>query len=49
MPKVTTPQGLTLEYETVGSSADAPLLLVSGFGTQLIAWPRAFCERLAAG
>jgi pimeloyl-ACP methyl ester carboxylesterase len=49
MPQLTTPQGVTLEYETVGSRTDPPLLLVMGFGAQLIAWPRAFCERLAAG
>jgi pimeloyl-ACP methyl ester carboxylesterase len=40
---------LALEYETFGSQADPPLLLVMGFGAQLIAWPRAFCERLAGG
>src|ERR1700729_1256388 len=49
MSKATTPQGVTLEYETVGSPADPPLLLVMGFGAQLIAWPRPLCERLAAG
>jgi pimeloyl-ACP methyl ester carboxylesterase len=49
MPQLTTPQGVKLEYETAGSPADPPLLLVPGFGAQLIAWPRAFCERLAAG
>lgn len=48
MPQITTPD-VTLEYETVGSPADPPLLLVNGFGSQLIAWPRRFCERLAAG
>jgi pimeloyl-ACP methyl ester carboxylesterase len=37
-----------IEYETVGSPADPPLVLVTGFGTQLIAWRRGFCERLAA-
>jgi pimeloyl-ACP methyl ester carboxylesterase len=47
--QITTPQGVTLEYETVGSPADPPLLLVMGFSAQLIAWPRGFCERLAAG
>ena len=41
--------GLTIEYETAGRPADPPLLLIAGFGAQLIAWPRAFCERLAAG
>jgi pimeloyl-ACP methyl ester carboxylesterase len=49
MPQLATPQGVTLEYETAGSTTDPPLLLVPGFGAQLIAWPRAFCERLAAG
>ncbi len=49
MSQVTTPQGVALEYETVGSPTDPPVLLVMGFGAQLIAWPRAFCERLAAG
>jgi pimeloyl-ACP methyl ester carboxylesterase len=48
MAQITTGE-VTLEYETSGSPAAAPLLLVPGFGAQLIAWPRAFCERLAAG
>lgn len=49
MAQITTPAGITLEYETAGSEADPPLLMVSGFGAQLVAWPRGFCERLAAG
>ena len=50
MPQITTPDSsITLEYETAGSPDDPPLLLVPGFGAQLITWPRAFCERLAAG
>lgn len=49
MAQISTPRDVTLEYETAGSPADPPLLLVMGFGSQLIAWPRAFCERLAAG
>ena len=49
MTKLTTASGTALEYETYGSAADPPLLLVMGFGTQLIGWPRAFCEHLAAG
>ena len=40
---------VTLEYDTSGSPADPPLILVMGFGAQMIAWPRALCERLAAG
>jgi pimeloyl-ACP methyl ester carboxylesterase len=49
MAQITTPAGITLEYETAGSAGDPPLLMVSGFGAQLVAWPRGFCERLAAG
>ncbi|MBS1677346.1 MAG: alpha/beta hydrolase [Actinobacteria bacterium] len=49
MPTITTPAGIDLAYETIGSPADPPLLLVTGYGTQLIAWPRGFSERLAAG
>jgi len=47
MPAITTPAGITLEYETLGSPSDPAMLLVMGFGAQLIAWPRAFAERLA--
>ena len=46
MPQIATPE-VTLEYETAGTPSDPPLLLVMGFGSQLIAWPRAFCARLA--
>jgi len=49
MAQITTPAGITLEYETAGSVADPPLLMVSGFGAQLVAWPPGFCELLAAG
>jgi pimeloyl-ACP methyl ester carboxylesterase len=49
MAQITTPAGITLEYETFGSAGDQPLLLVNGYGSQLIAWPRAFCDLLAAG
>jgi pimeloyl-ACP methyl ester carboxylesterase len=49
MPELETPAGIVLAYETVGDPADPPLLLVAGYGTQLIAWPRRFSERLAAG
>ncbi|HEY4809662.1 MAG TPA: alpha/beta hydrolase, partial [Solirubrobacteraceae bacterium] len=49
MAQIRTPQGVTLEYETFGSSAERPLLAVMGYGSQLISWPREFCERLAAG
>ena len=49
MPEITTPAGITLAYETYGSPADPPLLLVMGYAGQLIHWPRAFSEMLAAG
>jgi pimeloyl-ACP methyl ester carboxylesterase len=49
MPQITTPHGVTLEYEAVGSSADPPILMVMGFGAQLVSWPREFCAQLAAG
>jgi pimeloyl-ACP methyl ester carboxylesterase len=49
VPTITTPAGIDLVYETVGSPADPPLLLVPGYGAQMIAWPRGFSELLAAG
>jgi pimeloyl-ACP methyl ester carboxylesterase len=49
MPTATTPTGIELYYETIGSPADPPLLLVMGYGAQMIAWPRGFSELLAAG
>jgi len=49
MPTIATPTGIDLAYETVGSPTDPPLLLVTGYGTQLIAWPRGFSAMLAAG
>jgi pimeloyl-ACP methyl ester carboxylesterase len=49
MPTVTTPAGIEIVYETVGSRADPALLMVGGFGSQLNVWPRAFNELLAAG
>jgi pimeloyl-ACP methyl ester carboxylesterase len=49
MAQITTPTGITLEYETAGSETEPPLLMVSGFGAQLVAWPPGFCERLATG
>jgi pimeloyl-ACP methyl ester carboxylesterase len=40
--------GLQLEYDTFGSSADTPLVLVMGLGGQMINWSVTFCELLAA-
>ena len=39
--------GITIEYEVVGSQSDPPMLLVMGFGGQLVFWPRPFVEQLA--
>jgi pimeloyl-ACP methyl ester carboxylesterase len=37
---------LDIEYETMGSPLDPPILLIMGFTAQMIAWPDAFCARL---
>jgi pimeloyl-ACP methyl ester carboxylesterase len=49
MPQITTYDGMTFEYETAGSPGDPPVLMAMGFATQLVGWPRAFCELLAQG
>jgi pimeloyl-ACP methyl ester carboxylesterase len=38
---------VTLCYETFGDPTDAPLLLVMGLGTQMLAWHEDFCAELA--
>lgn len=40
--------GLTLEAETFGSATDPAMLLIMGLGCQMIVWPNALCESLAA-
>jgi pimeloyl-ACP methyl ester carboxylesterase len=40
-------RGVTLCYEAFGDSDDAPILLVMGLATQMIAWHEDFCEQLA--
>jgi pimeloyl-ACP methyl ester carboxylesterase len=47
MAQITIPSGLALEYETYGEPNDPPLLMVMGFGAQLVQWPRDFCRTLA--
>lgn len=37
-----------LAYESFGDRADPAVLLVMGQGTQMLAWPEAFCRQLAA-
>lgn len=46
MPTIDT-NGVSLAYETQGSSGNPPLLLIMGLGMQLISWPDSFCSALA--
>ena len=39
---------ITLEYETFGRKEDPTILLIMGLSMQMIAWPEALCESLAA-
>ena len=39
--------GLSLAYDEFGQSHHPAILLIMGLGTQMIAWPEPFCERLA--
>ena len=38
--------GITIEYETLGSPDNEPMLMVMGHGAQLVLWPPAFLELL---
>jgi pimeloyl-ACP methyl ester carboxylesterase len=38
---------ITLEYDTFGSQANTPLLLIMGLGAQMIHWDEEFCQQLA--
>ncbi len=40
--------GITVEYSETGPRDAPAILLIMGLGLQLIAWPRSFCEGLAA-
>lgn len=40
--------GLTIEYDSFGTSSNPPVLLVMGLGSQMIFWEEEFCEALAA-
>jgi pimeloyl-ACP methyl ester carboxylesterase len=39
--------GIDIEYETFGPKDGVPVLLIHGFGQQLIAWPEEFVDGLA--
>jgi pimeloyl-ACP methyl ester carboxylesterase len=45
--RVETSSGLVLGYETFGDLADPALLLVMGFGSQMLGWDAEFCRMLA--
>ncbi|WEB38180.1 alpha/beta fold hydrolase [Streptomyces yunnanensis] len=47
MPIVDVSRGVSLAYETFGDPCDAPVLLVMGFGAQMIAWHEDLCRALA--
>ena len=40
--------GITIEYEIQGQAKDPAIILIRGLGSQLINWPNALLERLAA-
>lgn len=44
MPRAQLSSGIELEYETFGDPGDPTLLLVMGFGAQLILWQESFCQ-----
>jgi pimeloyl-ACP methyl ester carboxylesterase len=39
--------GVSIAYETFGEAGDPAVLLVMGFGAQMIAWHEEFCAMLA--
>lgn len=45
MPR-TEANGISIEYETFGDAGGSPLLLISGFGSQLVAMDEGFCRVL---
>ena len=47
MPQITA-NGISIEYEAYGDTANPPLLLVMGLGAQLTLWPMEFVEALVA-
>jgi pimeloyl-ACP methyl ester carboxylesterase len=47
MPQVRA-NGIDIEYESFGRESDPLILLIMGFAAQLIFWPEALCQGLAA-
>ncbi len=47
MPRAKVSDTLELEYDVTGDAGAPPLLLVMGFGQQMIAWDPRFCAKIA--
>ncbi|MCX5529147.1 alpha/beta fold hydrolase [Streptomyces sp. NBC_00006] len=47
MPNVAVSPEVSIAYESFGDSGDPPVLLVMGFGAQLLGWHEDFCRALA--
>lgn len=47
MAQVRLQSGIEIEYDAFGDRSDPALLLIMGFGAQMIGWPGPFCQRLA--
>jgi pimeloyl-ACP methyl ester carboxylesterase len=45
MPRVSA-NGIQIEYDSFGDGSSPPLLLIMGFGGQMILWDEEFCEQL---
>lgn len=45
---IETSSGIVIEYDTFGDPADPAILLIMGFGTQLLGWDADLCRLLAA-
>jgi pimeloyl-ACP methyl ester carboxylesterase len=45
---VTSANGIEIAYDDRGNRHDPVILLIMGLATQMIAWPEAFCDSLAA-
>jgi pimeloyl-ACP methyl ester carboxylesterase len=46
MPNITA-NGIQIEYDTFGDKSSPPLLLIMGWGVQMIGWDEEFCKQLA--
>ncbi|MFD4902233.1 alpha/beta fold hydrolase [Streptomyces sp. NPDC058411] len=47
MPNVVVSSEVSIAYESFGDPGDPPVLLVMGFGAQMLAWHEDFCRALA--